>query len=290
METLSYRTPDDRIVWVSPAEVETIDGQLVHKGSGQKVVSGRSEKMSKSKLNVVAPAPTIEKYGADTVLFFVLSDSPPEADLHWSDEGVEGSYRFLIRVHHLIFEVAERVRGVAPYSGKGDELSKPARALRQAAHSAFERITKDVDGRFSFNTALARVRELTEALRQASAKPVDEMPADVLAEATHFMIHALGLFAPHLGEELWEGVGGQGILAESRWPEADSAVAAPESITIVVQINGKLRARLTVTPQTGEEEIKASALEQEQVRSNLEGKDVKRVIYVPGRLVNIVAK
>ena len=273
--------------WVHPGEV---DDSGVHGSTGAKVKVGRAEKMSKSKLNTVAPQGIIERYGADTVRFFVLSDSPPESDLHWSDQGVDGASRYLIKVWYLVSELSERIRGVDPYRGDGQDLSAPARELRHVVHSSLKRITADIDERFSFNTALARLRELTEGLRKAAGQPEEQVPASVLSEATRVLLQTLGLYTPHLCEELWEEIGGEGILAEARWPEHDEEAAAAEQITVVVQVNGKLRARLTVSPETPKDELEAAALGHEQIRGQLEGKDIKKVIVVPGRLVNIVAK
>jgi leucyl-tRNA synthetase len=288
-ETYSYLDEQGRQIWVYPSDV---DEGLIHRPTGHKVEVGRSEAMSKSKLNGVTPDVIISKFGVDTARFFVLSDSPPEADLHWSVEGVEGSSRYLNRVHKLLWELRDRLAGVAPYGGDGAELSKPAQQLRQLAHASLERITKDLDSRFSFNTALARIRELTEGIRQAAARPAEEVPAPVLAEAARFLVQTLGVFTPHLCEELWEMLCGAGVtpLAETPWPAFDPVVAAPEAITIVVQVNGKLRARLAVAPEAAEDEIKAAALGHEQVTAVTAGKTIQRVIYVPGRLVNVVAK
>jgi leucyl-tRNA synthetase len=287
LETASYVDEEGRTRWVNPDEV---DSQGVHGPTGKKITVGRSEKMSKSKLNVVAPQEIIEKYGADTVRFFVLSDSPPEADLHWSDQGVEGASRYLIKVWRLISDIIPRVKGVTPHRGSSEGLSEPARALRQATHSSLERITKDIDERFSFNTALARVRELTEALRQASTLDAEVIPAAVIAESMQILLKVLSLYAPHMCEELWQGLEGEGLIVESAWPEHDPAVAAADTITLVVQINGKLRARLDVAPDTGKDDLEALALAQETIKAQLEGKAIKRVIVVPGRLVNIVVK
>jgi leucyl-tRNA synthetase len=283
METRSYTQPDGRIRWVSP---EDVDDELIHRPTGEKITVGRSEKMSKSKLNVVAPEGIVARFGADTVRFFVLSDSPPESDLHWSDEGVEGAFRYLTRVWHLVVELAPKIRGVASYAGDGTDLPPKARDLRRLTHASLQRITQDIEERFSFNTALARLRELTEGLRQAAGNA--DMPPAVLAESTRAMLPVLALYAPHQADELWEGIGGEGLLAEGLWPTFDPAVAAPETITIVVQINGKLRARLEVAPETEAKELEAAALAHEQIVPHLEGKTIRKVICVPRRLVNIV--
>ena len=283
MPAYSYRLPDGRARWVNPDDV---DENLIHVPTGEKVIVGRSEKMSKSKLNVVSPERIIGAHGADTLRLFVLSDTPPEADFHWSDEGVEGARRFLTKVWSVIGDLAERVVGVAPYRGDGSELSRAARELRQLLHASLQRITADIEQRLSFNTALARLRELTGGLQQASRD--EGVPASVLSEAARVLLQVLALYAPHVAHELWESIGGEGIVAEQPWPEFDEAIASPSKITVVVQVNGKLRGKLAVAPDAAEEAIRAAALEDEHVRTHIEGKAVKRVIYVPGRLVNIV--
>ncbi len=244
--------------------------------------------MSKSKLNTVAPRQIIEKYGADTVRLFVLSDSPPEADLFWSDKGVDGASRFVIKVWRLMVDIRQRVEGVSPYSGSSEGLSTAAKELRHVVHSSLQRITKDLDGHFHFNTALARIREMTEALRKAASAPTDEVPATVLAEAARILIQVLAPYIPHVTEELWGGIGGEGVLTEGHWPIFDPSIAAAESITLVVQINGKLRARLEVSPDMSKADAEKAALAHEQIAPQLEGKTIRRVIVVPRRLVNIV--
>lgn len=287
LETASYKDDEGRIRWVNPEEV---DENGVHGPTGETITVGRAEKMSKSKLNVVAPQGIIEKYGADTVRFFVLSDSPPESDLHWSDQGVEGASRYLIKVWHLINDLLPQIKGVTPWSGSSDGLSDESRQLRQITHASLERITKDIDERFSFNTALARARELTEALRQAAAREDDKIGPEVLAESTQVLLKVLALYAPHMCEEIWSDLVGEELLVDQPWPEFDPKIAAADTITLVVQINGKLRARLEVSPDLSKDALEKLALEQDQVKAQLEGKDIKRVIVVPGRLVNIVAK
>ena len=289
-ETFSLDVGEGKTKWVSPEDVKIVEDKLVHGQTGEEIVVGRSEKMSKSKLNVIAPAGIIEQYGADTVRFFALSDSPPEADLHWSDKGVEGANRFILRLWHLTHEVADRVRGVEPYSGNGEGLSDAARTLRRLTHSSLERITHDLDGRFSFNTALARIRELTEGLRKAAGKSEQEIPDAVLAETVQVLLKVTAPFAPHMAEELWQRIDGGEILVESGWPEFDEAATAAETVTVVVQINGKLRARLDVVPGTPGDDTKARALAHESVTPHLEGKDIKKVIFIKGKLINIVAK
>jgi leucyl-tRNA synthetase len=289
-ETFSLDLGDGRIKWVPPEDVKTVDDTLVHTATGQEIVVGRSEKMSKSKLNVVAPAGIVDQFGADTVRFFMLSDSPPEADLHWSDQGVEGAHRYLLRLWHLVQSLADRVRGVAPYHGDGTDLGDAARSLRRVTHASLDRVTRDIEERFSFNTALARIREMTEGLRQAAERPEAEVPAAVLSETVRVLLIALAPFAPHITEELWERIGGEGILAESRWPAHDPAAVATETVTVVVQVNGKLRAKLEVAPTTPDADVEAAAMAHDLVVPHVRGKEIKKLIYLKGRLVNIVAK
>ena len=242
-------------------------------------------KMSKSKGNVVDPNGLVERYGADTARLFSLFAAPPEKDLDWNDQGVEGSYRFLNRVWKLVFETlpfTKRAPVVDP-----EKLTGEGKALRRVVHKTIRKVTDDIEGRFHFNTAISSIMEMVNTLSAFEPKN-DPRNAAVLGEAVTSLVMMLAPFVPHTAEELWEGLGKEGSLAGVSWPSYDLSAAADEELTVVVQVNGKLRDRITVSVSAPEEEVRAAALAAERVLSSIEGKNVIKVIVVPGKLVNIV--
>jgi len=242
-------------------------------------------KMSKSKGNVVDPNALISAYGADTARLFSLFASPPERDLDWSDQGVEGSYRFLNRVWKMVFDLAPLVRdaGSVGVSALGAE----AAALRRATHKTIRKVTDDIEERFHFNTAIAAVMELVNALASFDGKK-DPGCAPVLKEAVESVVLLLAPFVPHVAEELWEGLGHPGGIGKASWPVWDEAALVEDEVTIVVQVNGKLRGKVSVAAGAGEEEVRTAALADAKVLAHTEGKTVRKIIYVPGKLLNIV--
>ncbi|GFO56698.1 leucine--tRNA ligase [Geomonas sp. Red276] len=243
-------------------------------------------KMSKSKGNVVDPNALIDRYGADTARLFSLFAAPPEKDLDWSDQGVDGSYRFLNRVWRLVFEVLPYLKNAGDV--KPEELSGEAKNLRRAVHKTIRKVTEDIDGRFHFNTAIAAVMELVNAIQAFDKKGAPENAA-VVREAVESVVRMLAPFVPHFAAELWTELGHAENLEKYGWPGYDAEAAVDEEITVVIQVNGKLRSKLMVAPDLGEEEVKAMALADEKVKPFTEGKTVRKVVYVPGKLVNIVA-
>ncbi|MCM2357707.1 MAG: leucine--tRNA ligase, partial [Geobacteraceae bacterium] len=242
-------------------------------------------KMSKSKGNVVDPNALIDKYGADTARLFSLFAAPPEKDLDWSDQGVDGSYRFLNRVWKLVCESLPFLS----HAGSIDAVSsgEEGRALRRAVHKTIRKVTEDIEDRFHFNTAIAAIMEMVNAI-QAFEPKSDPANAPVLKEALESLVLLLVPFVPHVACELWEVLGhGEGV-EQAGWPSFDPAVAADEELLVVVQVNGKLRGKLTVPASAGEAEVKEAALADLRVRPFIDGKTVKKVICVPGKLVNIV--
>jgi leucyl-tRNA synthetase len=242
-------------------------------------------KMSKSKGNVVDPNALIERYGADTARLFSLFAAPPEKDLDWSDQGVDGSYRFLNRVWRLAYDILPAIKDARlpdPAKVEGE-----AKSLRRAVHKTIRKVTEDIDGRFHFNTAIAAVMELVNAIQAFGGKNAPEN-APVLREAIESVVRLLAPFVPHFAAELWAELGHGESLEEAGWPGYDAEATVDEEITVVVQVNGKLRSKLTVAPDIEEEAAKAAALADEKVKPFLEGKTVRKVVYVPGKLVNIV--
>ncbi len=284
----TYRCPVHG--WLYPEEVSP-EGSCLKEGCGEKVIIGRSEKMSKSKCNVVDPDAMVKRYGADTVRLFMLFAAPPERDLEWSDQGIEGCHRFLTRVHRLVTENLEELRSVSPYEGDQSALPEGLKALRRKTHQTIAKVTRDIEERYHFNTAIAAIMELVNLCQETLAKQKgNEHFWEVIREALEAVILLLSPMAPHLSEELWSLLGHERLVAETPWPSWDEDVARAEEIPIVVQINGKRRDEVRVPADADEELVKERALQSEKVRRHLEGKEIKKVIYVPGRLINFVAR
>ncbi|GAB6933208.1 leucine--tRNA ligase [Calditerricola satsumensis] len=237
-------------------------------------------KMSKSKGNVVSPDEIIEKYGADTGRLFILFAAPPERDLEWSDSGVEGCFRFLSRVWRLVDQHLDLFADRRPAQPK----DPAAKALHRQLHQTIKKVTEDIDKRYQFNTAISAIMELVNAI---SAYP-DGADRGTLAEAIEKTIVLLSPFAPHIAEELWHRIGHADSVHAQPWPKWDEAALVADEVEIVVQVNGKVRDRVVVPANASREEIEAAVLAQEKVKAHLAGKTVKKVIVVPGKLVNLV--
>jgi leucyl-tRNA synthetase len=244
-------------------------------------------KMSKSKGNVVDPDVLIKKYGADTVRLFSLFAAPPERDLEWSDQGVEGAYRFLNRVYRFVQENGEmlqKAKGVVPAG-----LNGAGRELHRKTHQTICKVSSDIDGKFHFNTAISAVMELTNTLYNLTGENVAEKPqSEALKEAVEAILLLLSPMVPHFCEELWQRLGHQTDLSRTRWPAFDADAAREEEITLVVQINGKVRSRLQVAADQEDEKVKEAALADEKVRKSIDGKTIRKVIVVKNKLINIV--
>jgi len=242
-------------------------------------------KMSKSKGNVVDPNALIDKYGADTARLFSLFAAPPEKDLDWSDQGVDGSYRFLNRVWKLVAETLPFLANAGALEVA--TLSDPAKELRRKVHKTIRKVTEDIEERFHFNTAIAAVMELVNAIAAFEPK-TDPRNAAVLKEAVERVVLLLAPFVPHVTAELWERLGHREGLEAAGWPAFDPAATVDEELLIVVQVNGKLRGKITVPVGAAEEAVKAAAIADVNVQAFTTGKELRKVIYVPGKLVNIV--
>ncbi len=250
-------------------------------------------KMSKSKGNVVDPDDLIGKYGADTVRLFSLFAAPPEKDLDWNDQGVEGAFRFLNRVWRVVQQHLPEVQA-APSADASTRLSEEGRRFRRAIHETIRRVTDDIEDEFHFNTAISAIMELVNALFAFEQASMDTMSREerrgLLREAVDTLLLLLGPFAPHFAEELWSQLGHRESLFRHPWPEPDPAALVREEVLIVVQVDGKVRARLTVDTGAPEEKVKELALADQKVRSWLRSREVDRIVIVPGRLVNIVTR
>ncbi|MEW6220572.1 MAG: leucine--tRNA ligase [Thermodesulfobacteriota bacterium] len=243
-------------------------------------------KMSKSKGNVVDPDALIERYGADTVRLFSLFAAPPDKDLEWSTQGVEGASRFLSRVWRLVHE---QLPVLAAAGSAPADLDAASRDLHRKTHQTMRKVTEDIETRLHFNTAIAAIMELTNAISAATAAEAATTVAPaVLREAIEAVVTLLSPMVPHLAEELWQTLGHDQPLAFAAWPAFDPAVAQEDLVTVVVQVNGKLRSRLTVPPGTASGELQAMALADDKVLRFLAGKPVRKAIVVPDKLVNLV--
>jgi leucyl-tRNA synthetase len=266
-ETYS-REEGDRPVYFSPSEVTRGAEGAVLKADGAPVEIGRVIKMSKSKKNVVDPDEIVAKYGADAVRWFMLSDSPPERDLPWSVSGIEGCWKFVQRLWRLFGE----------YDAAATGEDKP---LDRKTHQAIAAIAEEVEA-LSFNKAVARIYELTTAAEKAT-------PSASRSAAIRTLLLLVGPMMPHLAEEGWAAIGETGLIAQADWPAVDPALLVEDEVTIAVQVMGKLRDTLTVAKGLPKEELEALALGSEKVQRALDGAEVRKVIVVPDRLVNLVA-
>ncbi len=245
-------------------------------------------KMSKSKGNVVDPDSLIQKYGADTARLFSLFAAPPEKDLDWSDQGVEGTYRFLHRVWRLVCQYAEKLQILPMETPFPDTLPESLEAVRRKTHQTIRKVTRDLDGRFHFNTAISAIMELVNLLNQVEENVVSESTLPVFRESVEALTLMLSPFAPHIAEEMWEALGHTEGMSAVSWPAFDEAIAKEEKITVVVQINGKVRCRMQVTADLTNERLQQSALDNPRIQELTTGKEIRKVIVVPGKLVNIV--
>ena len=245
-------------------------------------------KMSKSKGNVVDPDEMIKAYGADTVRLFCLFASPPEKDLDWSDQGVEGSFRFLSRMWRLVSENLDALKSAGPCRG-GSPLDKDLAQLRRKTHQTIKKVTEDIRERFHFNTAIAAIMELVNLIHQVlDGRTADPTVWPVVREAVEAAIVISSPMVPHICEELWSILGHQELLLNTGWPKWDAQALKAEEMLIVVQINGKLRSKITAPADATDEELEDIALKDSRIKDFIEGKQVRKVIVVPKKLINVV--
>ncbi len=268
-----YQTRDanGRAVYHYPEEVDVTDAGVVLKEGGAAVEVIPSAKMSKSKKNVVDPVDIVERYGADTARWFVMSDSPPERDVEWTASGADAASKFLARIWRMADEIAG-----ATGEGSGDD------ALMRELHKTIDAVTKGIEG-FAFNTSIARLYAFANVLQKSGAG------AEARQQAMKVMAQLLAPMVPHLSEEVWALLGGEGLVANAPWPVADPALLVDDSVTMPIQVNGKRRDEITVPKDMDKAEIEALALATDGVKRALDGNAPKKVIVVPGRIVNVVA-
>jgi len=285
----TYRGRDG---WILPAEVKVEEGEGKRRATliatGEAIEIGPIEKMSKSKKNVVDPDDIIGSYGADTARWFMLSDSPPDRDVIWTEAGIEGAHRFVQRLWRMVSEAAPHLHDVAAKAGSDGE----AGVISRAAHKTLRAVGEEIE-RLGFNKAVARLYELANTLQPALASLPQGKVApglkEALREALEFMVVMIAPMMPHLAEECWAALSGKGFAADQPWPKFDSALLIDSEITLPVQVNGKKRGDLTIAREADQLAVEQAALALDSVQKALEGKTPRKVIVVPGRIVNVVA-
>ncbi|MFP9139430.1 leucine--tRNA ligase [Devosia sp. XGJD_8] len=285
----TYKSPAGE--WVAPADivVETFgEGRrATHLTSGEPISIGSIEKMSKSKKNVVDPDEIVATYGADTARWFMLSDSPPERDVQWTEAGVEGASRFQQRVWRLVGEtIALTEQSAGTVRGSDDS---EALALRRIVHRAVHQVGGDIEG-LRFNRAVAQIYELTNALVRSAGlvAAAPDSRVDALAEGVERLIQLIAPMMPHLAETCWEALGKPGLVADAPWPEVDPALLVDDSVTMPIQINGKRRGEITVAKGLPAAEVETLVLSLDEIVRILDGKAPKKIVIVPDRIVNVV--
>jgi leucyl-tRNA synthetase len=284
----TYRAPDGE--WVSPAEIQRGEGGVITRvEDGAVLTAGRVEKMSKSKKNTVDPSAILTTYGADAVRLFMLSDTPPERDMEWTEAGVEGAWRYVNRLWRLIEDYSTVTpKDGAPGADKAEEL-------RRTAHRAVDKVTSSIDA-FTHNIAVAEVRILSNAIgdliaalpAQGDTRPAAPALAEALAESVGILVRLVGPMMPHLGEEMWQTLGHKRLLAEESWPVADPTLLVSNSVTMAVQVNGKLKATIDLPRDSDQATAEAAALSDPKIVAAMAGKTARKVIVVPNRIVNVV--
>lgn len=279
VQAMAYKNPVTG-KYVPPADIDPANPKDPQTGEALQVFY---EKMSKSKYNGVDPLEVMGKYGVDTARMFILFKAPPEKDLEWEDADVEGQFRFLNRVWRLVTEFAARVPASPGQGGEKDVLSKPEKDLRRAIHTAIKAVSEDLEGDYQFNTAVSEMMKLSNALNDAKCKD-----SPIYAEGINTLIRLLAPFAPHIADELWHNTGNSESVHRQTWPSVDASALITDEITLVIQIMGKTRGTIQVPSGADKAALENFARESELAKRHLEGKEIKKVIVVPGKLVNFV--
>jgi leucyl-tRNA synthetase len=294
-----YREADNGAQdWISPSDVNVERDEkgnvtkATSKIDGDAVISAGMSKMSKSKNNGIDPQKVIEKYGADTVRLFIMFTSPPEQTLEWSDSGVEGAHRFVKRVYKLVLDFVEANKDEKNSSIEGLTLNSDQKKLRRELHKTIAKVTDDIGRRNTFNTAIAAIMELINHLSKAKVDSLEDKA--VMAEAVKAVVLMLTPITPHMCHYLWEQLGlsqnGKSeSVADASWPVVDESAMVEDEKLIIVQVNGKLRAKITVAANATKETVESLGLAHEGVLKFTDGKTIRKVIYIPGKLLNIVA-
>ncbi len=284
-ETLSC--PTHGFLFPEEARMEK-DGYVCTK-CGAPVTVGRVEKMSKSKKNVIDPNTLLETYGADTVRLFCLFAAPPERDLEWSEQGVDGCFRFLNRIWRLVQDLESKIAGTKPFDGPVEALDENLKNLFRKTHQTIRKVSSDIEDRFHFNTAISAVMELVNLMYSMDLDAKHKESAGVIRKAVESMILLLSPIVPHFAEELWETLGNKGTsLARAPWPEFREDAMAVDTVTIVAQVNGKVRGKFTTSADADDDTVKAQALADDNVQRFVDGKTIKKIVVVKNKLVNVV--
>ena len=273
----TYKSKDGK--WLFPKDVEKIKGKYYNKINGEEVVAGRIEKMSKSKKNVVDPLSIVEKYGSDTARVFMVSDSPPKRDMEWSISGVEGSFKFLNRLIRITNEtkVPNKKINLETVDKKNSALIK--------IHQTINDVTIGIE-KFSFNVCIAKLYELTNTLSRLDVN--DTLELNIRFFGLKVLAQLIAPFAPHHAEEIWGLLRQEKLICDVEWPKADIKYLDFEKVIVGVQVNGKLRGKINYNKNISSDEIESLALSLDTVKSYLDGKEPKKIIVVPERIVNIV--
>ena len=279
VQAMAYKNPVTG-KYVPPADIDPANPKDPQTGEALQVFY---EKMSKSKYNGVDPLEVMGKYGVDTARMFILFKAPPEKDLEWEDADVEGQFRFLNRVWRLVTEFAAPPPAPPCQGGEKDVLSKPEKDLRRAIHTAIKAVSEDLEGDYQFNTAVSEMMKLSNALNDAKCKD-----SPVYAEGINTLIRLLAPFAPHIADELWHNTGNSESVHSQTWPSVDASALITDEITLVIQVMGKTRGTIQVPSGADKAALENFARESELAKRHLEGKEIKKVIVVPGKLVNFV--
>jgi leucyl-tRNA synthetase len=270
---------DETGKWVFPEDIEKINNQLIHKSTGKKVFAIKSEKMSKSKKNIVDPVSIIENYGADTARIFMLSDSPPERNLDWSNSGIEGSRKFIVKV----WSYFNRIKLNEVDINKTTLLeSVNSLDLRKQLHFCIEKVTKSLDN-FQYNVAVASLREFANYFFTLNPKDNNK-----LHEALSKWVIMMSPLAPHLAEELWQLLGYKSLVSEQKWPKYEDKFLIEKNINLIVQINGKKKLVMNIKKGLTKEQTERIVLENSTIIKIIESNNYKKIIIVPDRVVNLV--
>jgi len=274
--------------YVFPEEAEVIKDKVVCKRCNSDVEVGRVIKMSKSKKNVIDPNALLSIYGADITRLFCLFAAPPEKDLEWNDDGVEGCHRFINRVWRLAGRCLEGADGRSPYSGSVANLEGEPKKLFIKANQTIKKVTDDIEESFHFNTAISSVMELVNAMYLADLDSDEANMGEVALFCVESIVLLLSPIVPHFAEELWSIMGNKPSIVDQSWPDYREDALFTDELLIVVQVNGKLRSKFVVDSSISDETIREMALADEQVQKFIDGKPIKKVIVVKKKLVNIV--
>ncbi len=269
--------------WLFPSQVDLSKDQATKLDDGTPVTVGPIIKMSKSKKNVIDPQDIIDTYGADAARLFILSDSPPERDLECTESGIEGAWKYINRLHRLMHDALPTLPPTQ--TGQPNSFSDTTNNLRAQAHKAIIGVADDIE-KFQMNKAVARIRELSNAIQ--SFKPTNDADQWALREALEILTQIIAPMTPHIAEELWSALGHNNLLTQTPWPTADKNLLIADTIQMAIQVNGKVRGQITIAAKATEDQVRKIALNEPNVIKTIEGKQIRKFIYVPERIVNIV--